>query len=515
VEHRDPELAVAIACRDISKRFSGTQALHPVSLDVAAGEIHALVGENGAGKSTLLGILSGRIAATAGEVRVFGEPLQAGDPRAARQAGIATIYQELTMIPALSALANVFLGQELSRGGALSEREMHVRYRGLCEEFGVSVPPDRPARTLTVAQQQALEIMRGLNARSRILLFDEPTAALSERERDALFRLVNHLKVQGITIVFVSHNLDEVLQISDTVTVLREGRLVASRAKGEWTKRDLVRAMLGKEVEFQTQRAAAPGERVVLKAEGVTLPGAIEDISLEVRSGEIVGLGGLVGSGRTSLLRCLAGLEPRSHGRLCIGGREVKWPRSPHQAIRLGIALVPEDRKAQGLVLGMPAADNVTMTWFKAVSRFSFLFSQRQRDAAGRLTSQFGFDPRRLVTRVRNLSGGNQQKVLLAKSIHRRPSILLADEPTRGIDIGAKAEVMHSLEKLSESGLGVIIASSELEEVLKISDRILVLSEGRLVDTIDAREHIVTVGDILHAAFKVGDESEFGNTVTA
>jgi ABC-type sugar transport system ATPase subunit len=391
---------------------------------------------------------------------------------------------------------------------------MRERFQQLCDQFGVAIAPDHPARSLPVGQQQVLEIMRGLNARSRILLFDEPTTALSEREREALFHLVRRLKNQGITIVFVSHNLEEVLAISDRVTVLRDGRLVSSRPQAEWTKRDLVRAMLGRDVEFVRRAARVPGERDVLQAVGITLPGAIDQVHVSVKEGEIIGLAGLVGSGRTSLMRSLAGLEERSHGRLWIDRREVKWPRTPFDALRHGIVLVPEDRKTQGLVLGLSAADNISMTQFKSVSRFGTVFQRRQREVAGRLGTQFGFDLRRLQTLARQLSGGNQQKVLLAKSVHRGPRVLLADEPTRGIDVGAKAEVLSSLERLAEAGVAVIVASSELEEILAISDRIFVLSEGRLVDELNVSERALKVSDILHAAFRVENESTADNTVT-
>ncbi len=497
----------AIDARAVAKRFGAIQALKGVSLPVAGGTIHALVGQNGAGKSTFLGVVAGRVAPSAGEVEIFGVPHEFGSPRRARKLGIAAIYQELTIVPALSTQANVFLGQTRARFGLLSEAEMRDQFGRLCERFGVRLPADVPAGSLSVADQQMVEIMRGVQSEARLLLFDEPTTALAARERAALFGVMRQLRDAGATMVLVSHNLEEVLDIADVVTVFRDGELADSAPRGRWTKRDLVRAMVGHDVS-DSARARAPATRTgqatpLLRATDVTVPGALSGVTLEVRAGEIVGVGGLVGSGRSTLLRALAGLEPKSRGTLTIDGEQRPWPRTPRQAIRAGISLVPEDRKNQGLVLGMTARDNIVMSDFKRVSRWGVL-SRGASDAAARSTArEFGLDEERVGAAVRHLSGGNQQKVMLGRWYYRRPRVLLADEPTRGIDVGAKEEVLGTLRRLAAQGLGIVLVSSELEEVVALCDRVVVLSEGTPAAELSADDGPLTVASILNAAFRV------------
>jgi len=355
VAHEDRR---AIVAKGVEKRFGGTHALKGINLSLAQGQIHALVGENGAGKSTLLGIIAGRVRQTSGTIEVLGKRQGHGDPRQARRDGIAAIYQELTIAPALSARANVFLGQSYSRLGFLSERKMQHRFAELCTQFGVNISGDTPASKLSVADQQMIEIMRGVQSKASVVLFDEPTTSLAPPERDALFRVMHDLRTDGITMILISHNLDEVLDIADTVTVFKDGEVVASDSTAEWTKSSLVRAMIGHDLAapaVRTTKQPHGGHR--FSASRVCLEGAIDDISVDVSAGEIVGIGGLVGSGRTSLLRSLAGLEPQSSGILTIDGTAVAWPRNVRSALAAGIALVPEDRKTQGLVLGRSAAE--------------------------------------------------------------------------------------------------------------------------------------------------------------
>lgn len=511
--------AVAVTFRRISKDFGATHALCDAELDLTAGAIHAFVGENGAGKSTCLGVLAGRIAPTRGEVRVWGKELRYGDPRAARRAGVVAIYQELTIVPALSAHANVFLGRPLTARGFLNERRMRARYLTLCEEVGVDAAPDGvPAGRLSVADQQLLEIMRALVADARVILFDEPTASLALHERHALLRLMERLRSAGLTIVFVSHNLDEVLEISDTVTVFREGSITECGPRHAWDKTRLVREMLGPDVgerlahelledaPAQTAlHAACRDEAPLLRVEALTVPGAIVDVELEIYPGEVLGLGGLVGSGRTTVLRALAGLEPRATGRLWVQGTKTPLPRTVRQARRLGIALVPEDRKRQGLVLQMDAMNNVALGSFGALSRMGVLSRRRMATETTRVAEGFGFRPERIGEIARNLSGGNQQKLLLARWGLSPPRVLLADEPTRGIDIGAKAEIMSALEALAADGLGIVVVSSELEEVSALSDRVVVLAEGRHAGTLDRRESPITPTSIMSTAFELED----------
>jgi ABC-type sugar transport system ATPase subunit len=497
---------LAIEATDVEMRYSGTLALRGVSVQARVGTIHALVGENGAGKSTFLGVVAGRVVPTRGMVKIFGQPYVFGAPRQARRFGIATIYQELTIIPALSAQANVFLGQNFSSAGVLDERRMRARFTELAQQLNVAIRPEAIAGRLSVADQQMLEIMRGIQSGAKLLLFDEPTTSLAPPEREALFRLMRQLREHGTTMMFVSHNLEEVLELSDTVTVFRDGNLSSSAPRSDWTKPALIRAMIGHDVEENRRVARAPrarGAAPLLEARAVTVPGAIEGVDVTLNPGEIVGIGGLVGSGRTSLLRALAGLEPRSTGELAIDGQSAVWPTTPRQALKSGIVLVPEDRKSQGLVLGMSAMDNIIISSFRQVSTMGVISNATVTAKSRAIAREFGFSESRIGSLVRHLSGGNQQKVLLGKARFRQPRILMVDEPTRGIDIGAKDEIMATLRRLAEEGLGIIVVSSDLEEVVAASDRILVMSEGHKVAELGAEAQAVKVEDILTAAFKV------------
>jgi ABC-type sugar transport system ATPase subunit len=493
---------LAIGCHAVSRGYGGTQALSEVDLEIRPGTIHALVGENGAGKSTLLGVLAGRVVPDSGEVRVFGQPLAFGSPRHVRASGIAAIYQELTIVPALSAAANAFLGMEMRHGPALNSRGMHERFRSLSRRLGISIEPGVRADRLKVADQQLIEIMRGLVSDARVLLLDEPTTALPEEERDALFTVLRGLRDEGVTILLVSHNLDEVLALSDTITVLRNGRHVSTAPARQWTKSQLVADMLGRTVENELFVRRQVAGDVVLEVAGLTVPGALEAVDLTARRGEIIGLAGLMGSGRTTLMRALAGLEPTAQGTLTIDGRSRSWPHSAVAGLRHGLVLLPEDRR-QGLVLGMAAADNVTLGNWRGTSRFGLIHSRRQQRLTREVVSRLGFDASRSKERVRLLSGGNQQKVLVAKSVHRGPLVLLADEPTRGIDVGARAEILAVLGQLAAAGLTIIVASSELEEVLEISDRVVVLHFGRVAAELGRDDPDWSVKGVLSRAFSV------------
>ena len=365
--------STAVSFRGVGKRFGATVAVEAVSLDIAAGTVHAFVGENGAGKSTLLGMLAGRIALTEGEIEVFGQTLITGNVRSSRAAGVVAIYQELTIVPDLSACANVFLGQTRSRLGFLAEQSMRRRFKELCARLGVDIPAEVLAGRLSVANQQILEILRALQSDARILLLDEPTSALAPPEREALFQRIRELRANGVTVLLVSHNLDEVLAIADAVSVCRDGRLVRSAPTTKWTKSGLVAAMLGHAVAASEKRKSRRVGDLLLRVEKITVPGKIENISVAVSVGEIVGLGGLVGSGRTTALRALCGLEPNSSGRIWIDGKERRWPTSPAHALDLGLALIPEDRK-QGLVLGMPAQENIVLADLNATARAGFVW---------------------------------------------------------------------------------------------------------------------------------------------
>jgi ABC-type sugar transport system ATPase subunit len=495
---------VSIRCESVSRHFGGTYAVTDVNLDIATGQIHALVGANGAGKSTLLGMMGGRIAPSDGSVAIEGRRLIGGRPRAARALGISVVYQELTIVPALSACANVFLGDEMQTGGILDESAMRSRYLELCERFEVSTPPDVMAGTLSVAAAQMLEIMRAVQRDTRILLLDEPTAALSHRERDFLLGQMRRLKEGGVTMVFVTHNLEEVLAVSDTISVMRNSRMVRTSPAGDWNKRTLVEAMTGDApLRVERGRGEVTGE-VALSAQNVEVPGILGPISLEVRSGEVLGVAGLVGAGRTTLLRALVGAEPTATGEMTLRGGPRRWPRSPRDALRgAGIALLPEDRKKQGLVLGMSIPDNVTLTDLQPVSRFGMVGRRAQLKRAKQLLEAFKLNRAVGHYAVGELSGGNQQKVVLAKWLNANPDVMLIDEPTRGVDVAAKVEVLHAVREFARQGKAVVLTSAEIEEVLDVSDRILVLKAGQLVATLDMHQESPTERDVLNLAFEV------------
>ena len=498
----------AVSVEGVDKSFGAARVLRDIHLDLTPGEIHAFVGSNGAGKSTLLGVLAGRLSATAGGVKVFGTDLEPGSPRASRAAGIAAIYQELTIVPALSAQANVFLGHEMVTGTVLDERGMRQAYQDLCQSLGVACRRDVSAGTLSVAEQQMLEIMRALTLDARLILLDEPTASLAEAERATLLSLMGKLRERGVTQVIVSHNLEEVLAIADRVWVFRDGELTETRPAGEWSKQALVEAMLGAElemVEFRDTRTTLEEQDVpLLRVEDVVVPGRVHGVTLTVRHGEVLGIGGLVGSGRTSLLRALAGLEPKSSGRIWINGVERSWPRNVRAALRLGVALIPEDRKGTGLVLQASAVENVVMGDQRSVSRWGVKRPRVWRASAKAALRPLAFDTARLGERTGNLSGGNQQKQLVARWFHAPPLLLLADEPTRGIDIGAKTDVLAAIAGQATGQTGVILVSSELEEVLALSNRVVVLGAGQVVTELDQADHELTVKEVLSSAFNTG-----------
>lgn len=511
----------AIIVSGVVKTYGGVQALKGVDLSIPAGTVEALVGANGAGKSTLIGILTGRVAATEGTVTINGIEPTPGEPRSARAAGLQAIYQELTIVPGLSAEDNVFLGMIPSVAGVAKRGTIRSEYLALCKRLRVTIPARTLAGKLSIADQQILEIMRALVAKASIILLDEPTAALSASERESLLALVVDLRLQGVTMIFVSHNLEEVLEVADHVTVLRDGLVSREGPIGEWDRNLIVSEMLGSSgglvaAELASDsgqddatplvisdRPAAPaaGTPMPLVATGISLPGLIYDIDISVKPGEIVGLGGLVGSGRTTLMRCLAGLENRSTGTISIGGSKTSWPRTPRAALDAGVALIPEDRKNQGLVLGMTAMENISMSRYGSVATGGVLSKARMRSRTAEIVEEFGFDARRLGAKAGNLSGGNQQKLLLARWRFQTPKLLLADEPTRGVDVGAKEEILRALRRFADDGVGVVIASSELEEVSAVADRVLVLRDGRLVDEFTRTHEPVHVQTILNAAF--------------
>jgi rhamnose transport system ATP-binding protein len=471
----------ACAVRGIVKRYGAAVALQDVSLDVAAGEIHALVGENGAGKSTLGKIIAGAVAPDAGEILVDGEAVSYRSPRDAIRYGIGIIEQEFALAPDLSVLDNVFLGVELGGRGLVDRAQQRERFAELAERIGFRPRPSATVRTLRTADQQKVEILRQLVRDTRLIVMDEPTAALTRDEADRLLEITRELRDDGVTVIYVSHILGDVLALCDTVTVLKDGRHVKTTPASEETSDTLVTAMLGRslDVAFPTPTPPPADAPVVLSVRGLSRPPAFQDISFEVRAGEIVGLAGLVGSGRTEIARAIFGADPCA-GTVELDGRALT-ARSPRSSIRRGMALLPESRKDQGLVMVRPLNENVTMAHVGTVSRRGVLQRRREQRVVGDTLKSVDARTGSQSLPVSSLSGGNQQKTALAKWLVRTPKLLLADEPTRGIDVGAKRAIYDLIHRLAADGLGVLLISSELGEVLGLAHRVVAVRAGRIV----------------------------------
>ncbi|MEZ7129382.1 sugar ABC transporter ATP-binding protein [Nonomuraea sp. AD125B] len=471
----------------VSKAFGAVRAVREVSLELRAGEAHALAGENGAGKSTLVKILSGVHRPDAGRILLDGEPVEFAGPADAQRAGVAVIYQEPTLFPDLSVMENIFMGRQPRVRLGLDRRAMRAATAELFGRLGVHLDPDRPARGLSIADQQLVEIAKALSRQARVLVMDEPTAALSGQEVARLFGVAGTLREQGVALLFISHRLEEIFELCQRVTTLRDGALVATDPIGDLTPDDLVRRMVGRELAslFPKQDTAA-GE-VALSVRRLTREGVFTDVSFEVRRGEIVALAGLVGAGRSEVARAVFGIDRWDAGAVEVDGRRLR-PARPAAAMAAGLALVPEDRRQQGLVMDLSIERNIGLAGLAALRRGPLISRlaerERARDWAVRLRLKFA----RLGDPVNVLSGGNQQKVVLAKWLARRPSVLIVDEPTRGIDVGTKAEVHRLLSELAASGVAVLMISSELPEVLGMADRVLVMHEGRLVAELDRAE---------------------------
>ena len=463
---------------DVSKSFGSTHALQGVSLELLPGEIHAVVGENGAGKSTLIKVITGLYRPDEGHLALDGDPVDLRSPAAAQAVGIGCIYQEPLVFPDLTVSENIFMGQ--TTGGPLVHwRELHERAGQLLADLEVDIDPRSPAALLTVAGQQAVEIAKAMSRDVRVLVMDEPTAALSAHEVDRLFRQVHRLAASGVAILFVSHRLDEVFDISDRITVLRDGRLISTKPAEEVTEVTLIRDMVGRELaDFFHRVPHEPGE-VALEVEALGREGAFEGVSFSVRRGEVLGFAGLVGSGRTEVAEALFGVAPADEGTVRVGDRVVDL-RSPQEAMALGIGYVSEDRRRLGLSLPQTVAANISLAGLRRfVSRWHLMDRRAERRTAERYRERLGIRTPSVATPVANLSGGNQQKVMLAKWLDTAPQVLILDEPTRGIDVGAKADVHELIGELARSGVAVILISSDLPEVLAMSDRVLVMREGR------------------------------------
>ncbi len=495
-----------LAASGIGKSFGPTPVLRDIVFEVEAGEVHALVGENGAGKSTLLKILAGQVAPSAGAVTIDGAPVTFAGIAEAEARGIMLIHQELNLAPHLTVEQNIFLGREIRRGWFLDGRTMRAKATAILGELGCAIDPATPIRALTVAQAQMVEIAKAVSRRMRVLIMDEPTAVLTGAETATLLRFVRKLRAEGVGIAYISHKLDEVLALADRVTVLRDGNHIATLPAAGQTPRGLARLMVGRDITdvFPPKSPPARDAPTALEVAGMDVPGWARDISFSLRAGEILGFAGLVGAGRTELMEGIVGLRPRRGGTVARDGETLRI-RNPRDASAAGIAYLPEDRKGRGLLVGQPARPNLTLL---ALRRYGRVFVDQAREAAalGQAVRQFDIRAARLDVPVSAFSGGNQQKLLLAKTLQVAPRVLIVDEPTRGIDIGTKQQIYQFLHGLARGGMAIVLVSSEMAEIVGLSHRVAVMRAGGITGVLEG--DAIEENAILRLAAGVGSERD-------
>ena len=477
-----------VELNNISKTFRGIHALRDVSFNVAPGEIHALVGENGAGKSTLMKILSGAYQRDSGSIKIDGKPVEIRNPHDGRRHGVGIIYQEFALATDLTVAENLFLKNLSSGRGFINWPELYQRAQTLTRSVGFEIKPDALVRDLSVAYQHMVEITKEFSENVKILVLDEPTAVLAPGEVEQLFSILRRLKDQGMSFVHITHRLDEVFLIADRITVLKDGEVVGTVQRDEVSKDDIINMMIGRKLSTMYPRRTVAIGREMLKLEHVSDNGAISDISFSVRAGEVLGLAGLVGSGRTDVARAIFGAERIRSGKMWLDGKPVNI-RSPRRAVDLGLGLVPEDRKNQGVILGMSIRSNVTMPSIDLVTTaFGIFKSRAERTLVEGLVSKLNIKTGGIDVEVADLSGGNQQKVVLAKWLGKHCKVLILDEPTRGVDVGAKFEIYTLINALAAEGLAIIMISSEMMEVIGMADRVLVMSQGRITGGLEGAD---------------------------
>jgi len=465
--------------RGLSKRFDATQALDDVSLTLYPGQVHALLGENGAGKSTLIKIMTGIHQPDRGEMLLDGRPIQVNNSAQAQMYGIAAIYQEPIVFPDLNVAENIFIGHQQGRGMFVNWRRMYREAEDILAKLGVHLDVRSQARGLTLAAQQTVEIAKALSLKTRVLIMDEPTASLSVHEVAQLFQLTRALRDQGVAILFISHRLEEIFEIADHITILRDGKRISSAPAHEVTTESAIRDMVGREMESFFIKDDSKRDDLLLSVRGLTKHGVFSNISFDIHHGEVLGFAGLVGSGRTDVALALFGIAPADEGEIFYDGQPVTI-RSPNQATGLGIAYVPEDRREYGLVMPMSIAANISLPMLRHyLNRLGIVDRRKEEATAETYRERFTIRTHSVRLAASKLSGGNQQKVVLSKWLNTEPRLLILDEPTRGIDVGAKAEVHHIINQLAAQGLGILLISSDLPEVLAMSDRVLVMREGR------------------------------------
>lgn len=491
----------------INKAFPGVQALRNVDLTIYPGEILALLGENGAGKSTLMKILNGVYSADSGTITWDGTPVIISSPNDAQRTGISMIHQELALIPYLDAGKNIYLGRE-PRGilpGTINWRKLYTDADAQLRDIGLNISTRTPVRFFSIAQQQMIEVAKALSLNARLIVMDEPTSSLTDREVDSLFEQMRLLRERGVAIIFISHRLDEVFEICDRLTVLRDGELIGSKSVSEVDTDQIINMMVGREMgQMYERRETPPGDEIIMDVRDLNRGRMVQDVSFQLRKGEILGIAGLVGAGRTELVQTLFGVYPATSGEIILNGEPVTI-RRPSQAIQHGIGLVPEDRKGQGLFLGMRVSENIVMAKLRDIANVIFVRWRDVKETSEEYVQRLDIRTPSIRQTVRNLSGGNQQKTVIAKWLTLDPKILILDEPTRGIDVGAKSEIYRLMNQLAARGVSIIMISSELPEVLGISDRILVMHEGRVTGEFVATE--ATQDDLMQAAIGMSSSS--------
>ena len=490
---------VILTMTGIDKSFPGVHALDHVNLELKKGEVHALMGENGAGKSTLMKVLTGIYKKDSGSIVYEGKEVEFKNPREAQDAGIVIVHQELNMLNHLTVAQNIFIGREFMNGKLINDAKMNQAARELFEQLHIDINPKEKMGDLTVGKQQMCEIAKAISHKAKVIIFDEPTAALTESEIEALFKIIRDLKAQGLGIVYISHRMDEIKMITDRVTVMRDGGYVGTLITAESTKDDIINMMVGRVIyeDPKTESAVKPDAPVVLKVEHLNAGRMVQDVSFELHKGEILGFSGLMGAGRTETARALFGADPKDSGDIYVNGKKMDI-KSPVDAVKCGIGYLSEDRKRYGIVVGKSVAENSTMADLDEFMSGIFINKKKEAEVAQKYVDLLKTKTPGVDQLVVNLSGGNQQKVVIAKWLVRNCDILIFDEPTRGIDVGAKSEIYQLMNQLAEEGKSIIMISSEMTEILRMSDRIIVMCEGKVTGEIDIAE--ATQENIMHAA---------------
>lgn len=476
-----------IDVKDLNKSFSGIKALDNIQFDLYPGEVHALMGENGAGKSTFMKILMGLILPDSGSINFNGEFIENMDVQKMLQKGISMIHQEILMVPELTIAQNIFLGREVKQRFWLDEQEIDKKSEEILNLIGLNLNVQTKAKQLSIAEMQLIEIAKAISNHAKVIIMDEPTSALSDKECEILFKIINDLKSKGVGIIYISHKIEEIFQISDRITVLRDGQYIATKNTNELDKNSLISLMVGREIENLFSSDSRVPSNAILEVRGITKKDKFENINFQVHAHEVLGIAGLMGAGRTEIARAIFGLDKIDSGEILLKGHKIEI-RSPKDAIEKGIAYVSEDRKALGFIPEMSMIENISLSNLKNYSKGGFIQTKKETKVSSQMADDLKIKAAGLNQKVINLSGGNQQKIVIAKALLTSPDLLILDEPTRGIDIGAKHEIYKLINQLANNGLAVIIISSELPEILGMSDRILVLSKGKQTAILNKQE---------------------------